>query len=148
MVSRNADIRPAAAVVIRRLKTGDNLSGVERVMEFPEAVQGMAQACFADAQFLKVCVSDVIGMRVNPVFGEKRRDLSACLRQISSSWFPFVVSEKASPSRGREAQRVQIYTSRYPMPSVSFADRPSAFCLSASHTVGGKLCALKRGLLV
>ena len=66
-----ADIRPAAAVVIRRLKTGDNLSGVERVMEFPEAVQGMAQACFADAQFLKVCVSDVIGMRVNPVFGEK-----------------------------------------------------------------------------
>lgn len=106
MVSRNADIRPAAAVVIRRLKTGDNLSGVERVMEFPEAVQGMAQACFADAQFLKVCVSDVIGMRVNPVFGEKRRDLSACLRQISSSWFPFVVSEKASPSRGREAQRV------------------------------------------
>ena len=70
-VSRNADIRPAAAVVIHRLKTGDNLSGVERVMEFPEAVQGMAQACFADAQFLKVCVSDVIGMRVNPVFGEK-----------------------------------------------------------------------------
>ncbi|MFR5788180.1 MAG: hypothetical protein ACLUHE_14485 [Christensenellales bacterium] len=24
------------------------------MMEFPEAVQGMAQACFADAQFLKV----------------------------------------------------------------------------------------------
>ena len=65
---RNADIRPAAAVKIRRLKAGNHLTCVQRVMEFPKSIERIAQAGFTTGKLLHVGVSHMIGMCRDPVF--------------------------------------------------------------------------------
>ena len=71
-VRRDVDIRPAAAVVIRRLKAGDDLTGVERVVEFPKPVQRTAQAGFAVGKLFHAGVSHMVGMGRDPVFGKEK----------------------------------------------------------------------------
>ena len=66
-VRRDVDIRPAAAVKIRRFKAGNHLTCVQRVMEFPKSIERIAQAGFTTGKLLHVGVSHMIGMCRNPV---------------------------------------------------------------------------------
>ena len=66
---RHTDLLPAAAVVFRLFKTGDDLGGIHRVGKLPQAVQGQA-----------VRRRDrVVRMRIQPVLAEKAGILQSAL---------------------------------------------------------------------
>ena len=91
---RDVDIRPAAAVVIRRLKAGDDLTGVERVVEFPKPVQRRAQAGFAVGKLFHAGVSHMVGMGRDPVFGKEKGGFESAHVKIHMLLFLSIQKER------------------------------------------------------
>ena len=85
---RNMDIRPAAAVVIRRFKARDDLTGVQRMVEFPKPIKRLAQAGLSTGKFFHVRISHMVGMRRDPILLEECGVFKfACVKV--HSLFPF-----------------------------------------------------------
>ena len=66
----DGDIRPRTAAEFRRFEAAYDLSGIERMVEFPKAIQAHAQAGFARHPFRPAGKGDVIGVGGNAVFGK------------------------------------------------------------------------------
>ena len=71
-VRGHGDVRPAAAVVIRRFKAGNDLPGVLRTEELPQPGKGQPQAAFPRCRLLPAGIGDVVGMCAHAVFREER----------------------------------------------------------------------------